>query len=343
MNNPIKLSICIATFNRHQFIAATLDAIVKQMRYDVELIVVDGASTDNTYEIMTEYSAKYKNVFYYRELENSGVDRDYDKAVGYARGEYCWLMTDDDLLCDGAISRVLENLDGVVNLVVVNAKVMNASLTSTLDSNILKMQQDRIYTASEIEEMFIDLASYLSFIGCVVIKRSVWSDRHREAYYGSLFIHVGVIFQDPPIVDVKAIAAPMIIIRWGNAMWSARAFEIWMFKWPKLIWSFDFFTEQSRSIVSSLEPWQSLTHLAFQRAVGGYSICEYNLHLKGHPRKLSRAISYLIALFPSNLMNVIATLYALAAIRKARSRVYDLAYCKCSSWTSRLAARILKV
>ena len=343
MNNPIKLSICIATFNRHQFIAATLDTIVKQMRHDVELIVVDGASTDNTSDIMTVYSDTYKNVFYYKELENSGIDRDYDKAVDYARGEYCWLMTDDDLLCEGAVSRVLENLNGIVNLVVVNAKVMNASLTSTLDSNILKMQEDMIYTANEVKEMFIDLANYLSFIGCVVIKRSVWKARNRNAYYGSLFIHVGVIFQDPPVVNVKAIAAQMIIIRWGNAMWSARAFEIWMFKWPKLIWSFDSFSEQSRLIVSRLEPWRSPTHLAFQRAVGGYSIVEYNRHLKSYPRKLSRVIPYLIALFPSNLMNVIATLYALVAIKKARSRVYDLAYCKCSSWTSRLAARILEV
>ena len=343
MNTSIKLSICIATFNRQHFIAETLDTIVKQMRHDVELIVVDGASTDNTSYIMEHYSDKYKNVFYYKEEENSGIDRDYDKAVGYARGEYCWLMTDDDLLCEGAISRVLENLDGLVNLVVVNAKVMNASLKSRLDSNILKIDEDKNYTASQNSEMFIDLANYLSFIGCVVIKRSVWSARNREAYYGSLFIHVGVIFQTPPVVNVKAIAEPVIIIRWGNAMWSARAFEIWMFKWPKLIWSFDSFTKQSRSIVSRLEPWKSPTHLAFQRAVGGYSIAEYNRHIKSYPRKLSRVIPYLIALFPSSLMNVVATLYALLAIKKARSRIYDLAYCKCSSRTSRVAARVLEV
>lgn len=343
MNTVIKLSICIATFNRCQFIAATLDTIVTQMRHDVELIVVDGASIDNTSDVMKLYSDKYSNVFYYKESENSGVDRDYDKAVNYARGEYCWLMTDDDLLCEGAISRVLENLDGLVNLVVVNSKVMDASLTRTLDSNILKTREDRTYEASEVNNMFIDLANYLSFIGCVIIRRSIWCARNREIYYGSLFIHVGVIFQDSPVVNVKVIAEPMIKIRWGNAMWSARAFEIWMFKWPKLIWSFDSFAEQSRLIVSRLEPWRSPTHLAFQRAVGGYSIAEYDRHLKSHPRKLSLVIPYLIALFPSSLMNVIATLYALLAIKKARSRVYDLAYCKFSSRTSRLAARILGV
>ena len=42
-----KLSICMATYNRGKFIGLTLDSIMSQMRSDVELIVVDGASPDD--------------------------------------------------------------------------------------------------------------------------------------------------------------------------------------------------------------------------------------------------------------------------------------------------------
>ena len=48
--------------------------------------------------VLERYLEPGRPLRYFRESVNSGVDRDYDKAVGYASGEYCWLMTDDDLL-----------------------------------------------------------------------------------------------------------------------------------------------------------------------------------------------------------------------------------------------------
>src|SRR5665647_2657471 len=105
-----KLSICITTYNRGQFIGETLDSILGQMVAGVELVIVDGASPDNTPAVMTQYLLRYPEIRFFREQVNSGVDGDYDKAVGYARGEYCWLMSDDDLLKPGAIQYVLLSL-----------------------------------------------------------------------------------------------------------------------------------------------------------------------------------------------------------------------------------------
>ncbi len=82
----IKLSICVATFNRGGFIAETLDSIVTQMHPEVELVVVDGASTDDTFERMSEFGLRYPFVRYFRETSNSGVDQDFDKAVSIRNG-----------------------------------------------------------------------------------------------------------------------------------------------------------------------------------------------------------------------------------------------------------------
>jgi abequosyltransferase len=46
------LSICIATYNRGGYIGETLDTIIPQLDNDVELLVVDGASTDNTKDVV---------------------------------------------------------------------------------------------------------------------------------------------------------------------------------------------------------------------------------------------------------------------------------------------------
>ena len=76
-----RLTICIATYNRAKFIGETLDSILSQMHLGVELVIVDGASPDNTPEVMAEYTSQYPALRYYRETENSGIDGDYDKAI----------------------------------------------------------------------------------------------------------------------------------------------------------------------------------------------------------------------------------------------------------------------
>ena len=55
-----------------------------------------------------------------------------------------------------------------------------------------------------------------------------------KKYFGSCFIHIGVIFQDQLPSDTLVISESFIIIRYGNAQWSDRAFEIWMFNLLKI-------------------------------------------------------------------------------------------------------------
>ena len=71
-----KLSICIATFNRSKFISETLDSILAQLDSRVEIIVVDGASPDNTKDVLEEYIYRNPQLKYYCEQVNSGVDAD---------------------------------------------------------------------------------------------------------------------------------------------------------------------------------------------------------------------------------------------------------------------------
>jgi abequosyltransferase len=337
----MKLSICIATYNRAKFIGETLDSIMNQMQQGVELIVVDGASPDNTSDVLAKYLLLYPDIRYFCEKVNSGIDGDYDKAVSYARGKYCWLMTDDDLMCPGAISRVLESLESNYQLVVVNAEVRTADFSQVLDSRFLKFTEDRAYGEGNGEIFFSEIASYLSFIGGVVIDRALWLERERNSYYGTVFIHVGVIFQNPPINRVKVISDPLIIIRYGNAMWTSRGFEIWMFKWPQLIWSFGDFLAESKSVVCEREPWMKIKKLVLYRACGGYTLIEYKRFLESKSKGLSRLIYKMIAIFPASLMNFFACFYCAFLNRQARSGLYDLSRSRHATWLSRYLGRFL--
>lgn len=342
MDQPL-LSICIATYRRGAFIGETLESIIGQLDDRVELLVVDGASPDDTEQVVGRFVERHPAVRYYREATNSGVDADYDKAVQYARGRYCWLMTDDDLLKSDAVARVLAVLDRRPALVVLNAEVRTIDLERVLQPRLLVQAQDREYPAREPGAIFTELAEHLKFIGAVVIDRELWLSRDRASYYGTLFVHVGVIFQAPLPAPVRVLAEPVLKLRYGNAMWTPRGFEIWMFLWPRLVWSFEGFNDAEKELVCLREPWRRAKKLGVQRALGGFSRADYRRYFAAVPSGAGKLAAWCISGMPPRLANAIAGLACLGMPKRSRLNLYDLSRNPNASLTSRVIARWLGV
>jgi len=326
-----KLSICIATYNRGEFIGETLDSILIQMLPGVELLVVDGASPDSTPEVMKGYLSRYPNVRYFREQENSGIDGDYDKAVNYAKGDYCWLMSDDDLLNPGAIECVLSALDENSDLIVVNTEIWNSNFSKKLLDRRLTMTKDAEYGKEDNEQFFIKTANQLGFIGCVVINRNYWLSRNRASFYGTMFVHVGVIFQHPAVETAKVIADPLIAIRDGNATWTARTFEVWAIKWPELIWSFSDFSDTAKQSVCPRQQWRRFKFLFYLRAMGSYSLPEFQELISPRAKGFTWVQAYAVAIFPGKAANLMVVLYYILFKRTSYLELFDVL---CSRYTS---------
>ena len=321
----LRLSICIATLNRSRYIGDTLDSIIRQLTSDVEIVVLDGASTDGTEAILRERVKTCEQLRYIRQATNCGIDRDYNTAVEFCDGEYVWLMTDDDLLKPGAINAVLHALKDVPSLVVVNAEVRNANMSQTLQPRRLNIAGDMTFGPSESDSLMMLAGDYLSFIGCVVIRHDVWTLRKKEPYFGTLFIHVGIIFQAALPKHAIVIAAPFIAIRYGNAMWRPKEFEIWMFKWPNLIWSFLHLSDAAKASVSPPDPWRKLSALLLYRARGSYTPDQYRLWLRQRlPAIWGRSLAASIAYLPGQLVNSLAVVYGIIARRGTNTGLMDL-------------------
>lgn len=339
METP-KLSICIATFNRGKFIGETLESIVTQVPKDVEIIVVDGNSSDNSEKVISCFAEKYLNFRYYREITNSGVDQDYDIAVNYASSEFCWLMTDDDLLIDNSINKILSLIEMKYDLIIVNSEIWNADFTKNLHTKMLNASVDKIYGPADENNLLGDLSTCLSFIGSVIIRKSVWMERDRMSYYGSLFVHVGTIFQKQLTGDVYVLAAPVLKIRYGNGMWTPRSFEIWYFKWPNLVWSFERFPDDSKLKVVRREPWRYYFGLLKSKAMGDYTNDEFNKFIADKKVDLDYIFAYFISILPPKLINILLVVTYCIFRRSAKYTLFDLLRSKHSSSISRTFANI---
>ena len=113
MSGTIRLSFCIPVYNFGAFITQTLDSIAPSLdsHADMEAVVLDGGSTDDTPAIMAAYCARHPRVRYVRQDQRGGIDADMARSVALACGEYCWLLSGDDLVRPGAIDELRVLLD----------------------------------------------------------------------------------------------------------------------------------------------------------------------------------------------------------------------------------------
>lgn len=100
MNN-IKVSVLIGTYNRANLLTRCLDSIFDQTYKNLEVIVINDASTDNTIDILENYKEKYgDNFIYINNKENKGIAFNSNLAYSHSTGEYLALIGDDDYWCD---------------------------------------------------------------------------------------------------------------------------------------------------------------------------------------------------------------------------------------------------
>lgn len=103
------LSICIPTYNRASFLEEALWNIIHDEAFgdNVEIIISDNASTDETPAIGGKFAEDFPNVFYYRNEQNIH-DRNFILALQRANGKYVRLFNDTLRFKKGALARILK-------------------------------------------------------------------------------------------------------------------------------------------------------------------------------------------------------------------------------------------
>lgn len=90
-----KVSILIPLYNAESYIAETIDSIIKQSYENIEIIIVDDGSTDNSYEIAQNYASEKVKVV---QQANKGACAARNKALELSTGEYIVFFDADDIM-----------------------------------------------------------------------------------------------------------------------------------------------------------------------------------------------------------------------------------------------------
>lgn len=107
-----KLSLCISTYNRAKWLRTSLANIARQIpnpRSDLEIVVVDNTSTDETSDVPNLFQDR-PDFRFYRNPSNVGMLGNLAVTAQRAKGEFVWILGDDDLTRTGVIDNILKLL-----------------------------------------------------------------------------------------------------------------------------------------------------------------------------------------------------------------------------------------
>lgn len=99
MSEQPTLSVTITNYNHAHFLPEALDTILAQSYTPLEIIIIDDASTDNSFEILEDYARRYLLIQLLRNEHNLGVLHNVNRLLEMAKGDYvCYASADDKVL-----------------------------------------------------------------------------------------------------------------------------------------------------------------------------------------------------------------------------------------------------
>jgi glycosyltransferase involved in cell wall biosynthesis len=105
------VSVLVPVYNRAELLRPCIESALAQTFGDIEVVVVDGASTDGTWDVCREYAAADPRVRAIREETNSGPVRGWARSLEAAAGRYATFLWSDDVLLPSFLERTVPFLD----------------------------------------------------------------------------------------------------------------------------------------------------------------------------------------------------------------------------------------
>lgn len=143
------VSIIVPSFNQGRFIGETLDSILAQRYRPIEILVIDGASTDETLDVLRTYEANHPELRWISEPDGGPADA-VNKGLALASGSIAGIQSSDDLYLPGAIDAAVNAFTAEPELGIVygDATTIDEAGTPVFTSSHLPFTLNRLLCGS---------------------------------------------------------------------------------------------------------------------------------------------------------------------------------------------------
>ena len=169
MNSEPKVSIIIPTYNQSQYLEEAMESVLNQTYQNIEIIIVDDGSTDNTSEVVKSFD----NKIIYIPQKNKGASSARNAGIKKAQGQYVAFLDSDDMWIKNKLEKQIKFIQNNPEI-----GLLGTGCYQMVDIN--KMIYKKIFPAKN-ETLQKDLIKYNPFIqSSVIIKKDVFN--HIDLY-----------------------------------------------------------------------------------------------------------------------------------------------------------------
>ena len=203
----MKLSVIVPVYNVEQYLDKCLDSLVNQTLKDIEIIVVNDASPDNSKKIINKYMKKYKNIKYY-EKENGGQGSARNLGLKYATGEFVAYVDSDDYVDYDMFEKMYNKAkEESANVVICGHKVVD------MEGKILDVLYPSIYKDATLDIIYGNMAVWNK----IYKKELIDVDFREKLWYEDIDFTAKLLFNEDNVAFVDE-ALYNYLLRPGSTM-----------------------------------------------------------------------------------------------------------------------------
>lgn len=244
-----------------------LERLVPQVEpFAIPIYISDNHSDDDTVAAVEEFAVnRYRYIYINSNLWNMGFAENLRAAIAMANSKYVWLMSDDDAIMEGALSRVMLHLEGEPSAIILNTSIYDQALDKLLLERTFYQHEDIEYAPGQHEDILLSVPPF--YMG-VIILRSLWSDISAQVDT-EIWPHTAVFLRAIVGRRVFFLAEPLIKIRAYNESYSSRKFEIFCIELPRVIWGLpESYSDCTKMRMISPHRYRLISEVIISKSVG---------------------------------------------------------------------------
>ena len=148
-NKNIKVSVIVPVYNTELYLERCLNSILNQTFKDIELIIVNDNSNDNSHKIIETFINENTNIKYIDNKENKGVSNCRNEAIKISSGEYILFIDSDDYLDENMIETMYNEASSNDLDIAMCGYFLDYEDGNT-QNKVINLDENRIYSGYEI-------------------------------------------------------------------------------------------------------------------------------------------------------------------------------------------------
>ena len=219
-DNP-DISVIITVYNQANKFYSALRSVQNQSLKNIEIIIIDDCSLDNTTEIITQYMKEDERIIYLKHESNDGKIKSRSDGVRIAKGKYITIIDGDDSLSNKNILYNSYTIAKMANLDIVQFRfaLFNKKICINLNSNLDYIQnlKNRIIYQPELSQKFIYFSENDLIEGYA--NRNIVSKLIRNEVFKEILKYIGPKYTEDYILDYEDTIMSVSLFKKGNSFY----------------------------------------------------------------------------------------------------------------------------